>query len=432
MLNKVDMFFISSSHNHVDMDTNHRGGPQGFVRVESNSVESGTVLIYPEYSGNRLYQTLGNLLTTPRAGLVFPDFDTGDVLYVTGTTDILTGKDAEKLLPRSNLVVKITVRAARFVEKGLGFRGELGERSPYNPLVRYLPSERAALGLLVEEDTGVTATLIRKEEITPTISRYRFRIADPANKGVKWSSGQHVALSFADHLDKGYSHMRDDDPLSLNDDFVRTFTVSSPPPSDSQSPASAGGDSGPAPGEFEVTVRRVGVVTDFLAGQTVRGYGGKPLEVPLRGFGGEFVIQQGEGGERVAFVAGGVGITPVLAQLAGLDLSRFHLLWTLKAEDLPLVKDLFTRHPKLPASTSLFVTGLKGKVNRSLKALLEELRKVCPLVYSKRIEQADVDEDVPANKGIRKWYICTSPALRKSLLEWLGKNREGIYEDFGY
>jgi hypothetical protein len=47
LLGKADMFFISSSDHDKDMDMNHRGGPPGFVRVESNA-EHGAVLVYPE------------------------------------------------------------------------------------------------------------------------------------------------------------------------------------------------------------------------------------------------------------------------------------------------------------------------------------------------------------------------------------------------
>ncbi|BAE57407.1 unnamed protein product [Aspergillus oryzae RIB40] len=108
----LDTLFISSRHGDVDMDTNIRGGPPGFVRVISNE-PNGAVFAYPEYSGNRLYQTLGNLQTTPLAGFVFPDFETGDALYVTGQTEVLVGKEAAALLPRSNLAVKVTVTAAR-------------------------------------------------------------------------------------------------------------------------------------------------------------------------------------------------------------------------------------------------------------------------------------------------------------------------------
>lgn len=60
LLARADTMFVSSSRGTINMDTNIRGGPPGFVRVQSNE-SSGAVLVYPEYSGNRLYQTLGNL-----------------------------------------------------------------------------------------------------------------------------------------------------------------------------------------------------------------------------------------------------------------------------------------------------------------------------------------------------------------------------------
>lgn len=133
LLAKADLFFVSSAQHTTDMDTNHRGGPPGFLRVESNE-ESGVVLCWPEYSGNRLYQTLGNFLVNPLAGLSVPDFETGDMLYMTGKTEVLVGKDAASVLPRSNLCVKLTVTAARFVTQALPFRGKPGERSPYSRL----------------------------------------------------------------------------------------------------------------------------------------------------------------------------------------------------------------------------------------------------------------------------------------------------------
>lgn len=202
------------------MDTNHRGGPPGFVRILSNNDE-GLTLVYPEYSGNRLYQTLGNLKTTPQAGLVFPDFDTGDVLYITGKTEILAGQAAKDLLAHTNLAVKIKVEAVRFVTDGLTFRGHVGDFSPYNPPVRFLASE--VQSRLPSDNKQIMAELVEKVIINPTVGRFRFRIPNSANTSL-WKPGQYVALSFADELDIGYSHMRDDDPKSLNDDFLRTFT----------------------------------------------------------------------------------------------------------------------------------------------------------------------------------------------------------------
>ena len=403
----------------MDMDTNHRGGPPGFVRVVSNSAEGGTVLIYPEYSGNRLYQTLGNLQTTPRAGVVIPDFDNGDVLYVTGTTGVLVGNDADKFLPGSNIAVMLTVTAARFVENGLPFRGKTGSRSPYNPHVRYLPTE-ASLTSGLGKTPNIKALLIKKESITRTISRFRFRVVDPDKTGARWRAGQHVALSFADELHQGYSHMRDDDPLSLNDDFLRTFTVSSPP----FGTAPSGG--GTAEGEFEVTIRKVGAVTEFLFRQKVHSH----LEIPLKGFGGQFVIEQKEG-EHIGFVAGGVGITPLLAQLPGLDLPRLRLIWTVRRDDLNLVEDSFKKYPKLPLSTSLFITGTPPTSHYTKEEVLPDFSTLGVKVTYGRMTETGIVQDLAQHPAVHKWYICVGAALRKNLLTWLG-GKEVVYEDFGY
>ncbi len=401
LIEKADLFFVSSSNHESDMDTNHRGGPQGFVRVMSND-ESGLTLVYPEYSGNRLYQTLGNLRTTPRAGITFPDFDTGDVLYITGTTEVLAGKDASDLIAHTNLAVKIKVDAVRFVSDGLGFRGREGERSPYNPPVRFLSSE--SKNAVIENNKQVMAKLISKTLITPTIGRFRFQIADP-EQASKWKPGQHVALSFADELDTGYSHMRDDDPKSLNDDFLRTFTVSS------RQDVLDGHD------QFEITIRKVGPVTNFLFKHNPRA----EFSVPLQGFGGEFFIQQGEE-EKVSFIAGGVGITPLLAQVHDLDLKRLNFYWTLRAEDLAFANDVFEGVPGLLESTKLFVTGKNPHMTNAWK----KLSTSGVSLEGRRIQKDDVVED-----HADRWYMCTGQSLKNSVLEWMG-GKTVIYEDFNY
>ena len=56
----------------------HRGGKPGFVGVQ------GDTLAIPDFRGNRFYNTLGNLLGDPRAGLLFVDFASGDILQIQG------------------------------------------------------------------------------------------------------------------------------------------------------------------------------------------------------------------------------------------------------------------------------------------------------------------------------------------------------------
>ena len=408
LLDKADMFFLSSSHHESNMGTNIRGGPPGFVRVARNDA-SATILVYPEFSGNRLYQSLGNLYTTPKAGLIFPDFETGDALYFTATTEIVLGKDAAAVLPRSNLVVKLHVSAARFVKNSLSFRGDSLERSPYNPPVRYLPAEKA----LPDAQTNgkvVYAKLLAKDPLAPTIARFRFGISDVESSG-RWKPGQYVAMAFEDELSAGYSHMRDDDPQSLNDDYIRTFTVSSSPHQ-------------LASNEFEITIRNVGTVTSFLFRQNVRA----GLEIPLKGFGGSFNILQGPR-DTVPFVAGGIGITPLLAQAHDLDLARIRVFWAVSFHDIGLAIDTIDRCPALGPSTKIFLSQFSEDSSAGSNLQIQRLESYGAHVSTKRMVASDVGGHTDLSSAT--WYLCTGTALRKSLLTWL-PGKKFVYEDFNY
>ncbi|KAL8905054.1 MAG: hypothetical protein Q9207_002869 [Kuettlingeria erythrocarpa] len=409
LLAKVDLFFLTSSYG-KSLSTNNRGGSPGFIRIMQNN-DSGTTLIYPEYSGNQLYQTLGNLCVSPKAGFVVPDFDTGDVLYMSGTTEIVVGKDAAAILPRSNLAVKLHVEKVFFVRKGLAFRAQAGQPSPYNPPVRFLVTERAEPDAQTANASVVYAKLIQKELLTESIGRFRFSVTDAEDAG-RWKPGQYVALAFEEELGAGYSHMRDDDPLSLNDDLVRTFTVSS----------SVRGNL--PEDEFEITIRNVGKVTGFLFRQNIQA----ALEVPLKGFAGAFTIKQ-VNGEVVPFVAGGIGITPLLAHLPDLDLGRTRLFWTINVRDTGLVVDTFDRFPELATSTILYVSGaahatVRGQESQTMPSLEGYGVQVVP----RRMVASDVQEQ----RGLSTtWYICAGSTLRQALLLWLS-DKNTVYEDFNY
>lgn len=408
LLAKADMFFVSSAHANEDMDLNHRGGPPGFMRVESNDV-GGAVLVWPEYSGNNLYQTLGNLQTDPMAGLCVPDFETGDVLYLTGETEVFIGKSAVEVLEHTGLAVSFRVTGGRLVKKGLGFRGEEGERSPYNPRVRLLKSETVEK-VADMEDTGAMAKLIKREKLTPTISRYRFAISNTAAAGT-WKPGQYVALSFYDELYMGYSHMRDDDPQSINDDLLRTFTVSS------HHGEGLHGE------EFELTVRKVGRVTDHLSWINER----SSFEVPLVGFGGDFNIEQTRG-VVTPFVAAGIGITPLLGKLPDLDVERMHLFWSVGVQDIGLVQDVFKRNPALANSTSLFLTGDATALVGGDRKKLEEVQSSGAKCEFRRLQHGDL---LAISNDEEDLYLCTAPGLRKQIQDWL-PGKKLVYENFDY
>lgn len=83
----ADTFFVASRSRpelgvEGGLDMSHRGGRPGFVGVHDNT------LSIPDFRGNRFFNTLGNLLGDPRAGLLFIDFDSGDLLQLQGSVTI--------------------------------------------------------------------------------------------------------------------------------------------------------------------------------------------------------------------------------------------------------------------------------------------------------------------------------------------------------
>lgn len=369
-------------------------------------------------SGNRLYQTLGNLKMNPLVGIAIPDFDTSNVLYLTGTASILIGEAASSLLARTNLAVQINVTSSLFVKSGLPFKGIPMEYSPYNPPVRHLLSERDPLIAPESRPNDVVATLTSREALTPTINRYTFTLSQQRSSSDKlsWQPGQHITLDFEPELGLGYSHMREDDPQSLNDDLVRTFTISSPPNDQEQA-------------KIEITARKLGPATSFLARHNPRA----PLDIPVLGFGGEPSFQlpttTANGARTPVYVAGGVGITPLLAQAravlaAGVPLK---VLWSLSRYDAGLALDSFARIDGLAAATTLHVTG-GGSTLDDDNETLDKIRAAGANVVAGRIEEASLVD--LRGKG-NKFYLCAGPALLKGLQGWLD-GEEVVWEDFGY
>lgn len=79
-ISKSDTFFIATSHPDTGMDVSHKGGSPGFVHVNGEGQ-----IVFPDYSGNNLFNTLGNISVNPRIGMIFVDFSSGRTLQIAGT-----------------------------------------------------------------------------------------------------------------------------------------------------------------------------------------------------------------------------------------------------------------------------------------------------------------------------------------------------------
>jgi len=116
-IGNADTLFIGSFHPEGGADASHRGGFPGFVRVLGDDR-----LVLPDYPGNNMFNTLGNLVGHPRAGLLFVDFATGDVLQITARARVEPGFE-----------VRLDVEEVRETRAASPLRFRLLEYSPAIP-----------------------------------------------------------------------------------------------------------------------------------------------------------------------------------------------------------------------------------------------------------------------------------------------------------
>jgi uncharacterized protein len=124
----ADTLFIASGHTGTGVDASHRGGQPGFVRV----LDERTLRL-PDYAGNNMFQTLGNIAADARVGLLFVDFDTGTRLQLTGEARLLWDRPDFADLKGAERAVEIQIGEIVETEghRPLGWR--FREYSPFNP-----------------------------------------------------------------------------------------------------------------------------------------------------------------------------------------------------------------------------------------------------------------------------------------------------------
>ncbi len=127
-ITQADTFFIASAHAESGADISHRGGNPGFVHVVSDSL-----LEFPDYSGNMMFNTLGNLTANPNAGLLFMGFEQGYTLQLTGQATIHWDDARKAAFPGAERVIAYQVREVVEIAQAIPVRFRLLERSRHNP-----------------------------------------------------------------------------------------------------------------------------------------------------------------------------------------------------------------------------------------------------------------------------------------------------------
>ena len=127
-IERLDMFFLATADANGQPNCSYKGGDPGFVRVEDEST-----LVFPNYDGNGMYLSTGNLSENSQVGLLFIDFERQKRLRVNGVASIAPAHSVTPAFAEAQFVVRVIVRQVfpncpRYIHKM-----ELVERSRFVP-----------------------------------------------------------------------------------------------------------------------------------------------------------------------------------------------------------------------------------------------------------------------------------------------------------
>jgi len=256
-ITKSDTFFIASGYDQDapgseqnGMDASHRGGSQGFVEVVSP-----TSLLFPDYSGNNFFNTIGNLVADPRVGLLFVDFEQGHLLQITGATSIDWDSSEVRKRPGAQRLIHVEIDEIVCINDALPIRWTepLGSRRALSVTKR------------IKESENITSFILKSLDGKPL----------PAFK-----AGQHLPIEL----------QLASEPQAVK----RTYSISNAPNNDS----------------YRISVKREpnGLVSKVLHDHVTLGD-----ILQARPPAGDFVLKDTE--RVVVLVSAGVGVTPMMSML---------------------------------------------------------------------------------------------------------------------
>lgn len=124
----ADTLFIASAHPVGGADVSHRGGRPGFMQI----VDTSTLLL-PDYAGNTMFQTLGNIQAQPQAGLLLLDFERGATLQLSGTARLIWDQKRVATFAGAQRLIEIRISRTIEIAHASPLRATSVARSPFNP-----------------------------------------------------------------------------------------------------------------------------------------------------------------------------------------------------------------------------------------------------------------------------------------------------------
>ncbi|CAA0101182.1 Flavohemoprotein [BD1-7 clade bacterium] len=225
----ADTFFVASAvgANHKQnasdeekingVDISHRGGRAGFVRVDNNRQ-----LTIPDYLGNFHFNTLGNFLKNPKAGLLFIDFDRGDILQLIGTAKILWDSPDTRHFEGAERLWTFTLERGHWIRNALPVRFTAPEFSTNSLLTGTWQEANARQQ--AEQDTQRWHSLTVDDIVDESKTIRSFYLTSETLTQPTYLPGQFLTLRIPTQTAGG-----NDCGATNESDIVRTYTVSSAP-----------------------------------------------------------------------------------------------------------------------------------------------------------------------------------------------------------
>ncbi|BBH47671.1 pyridoxamine 5'-phosphate oxidase family protein [Pseudomonas sp. KU43P] len=370
MIENADTFFVASYIDHPDghrsVDVSHRGGRPGFVKVEGNR------LTIPDYAGNLHFNTLGNLLENPRAGLLFVDFSNGNVLQLTGRTEVILDSPSIKAFEGAERLWTLTVEHVVLRRAAVSLRWAFQEYSPTSVMTGTWAEAEHRLQQQLRQHQWLTWRVQRVEQESRDIRSFYLAADGP----VAFAPGQHIPVRI---------------PLAGDTPLIRTYSLSS----------------APSDGYLRISVKAQGPASRYLHEQVAVG---DPLQVRLPM--GSFTLK-GDSDRPLVLIAAGVGITPLMAmlreQLAMHSARRVHLFQGARSlAELPFQHELAELRQQ---------AGVLLSVHRSLSQPEAEAVLQRDYEHSGRLGIEQVKAALPL--GDYDFYLCGPASFTQDLYEGL-------------
>ena len=278
-IEKADTFFVASHNNQDDIrdtggiDVSHRGGKPGFIKVEGNS------LTIPDYIGNFAYNTLGNFVVNPKAGLLFIDFSTGDIVQLTGRVDLLwDGNEEIEAFRGAERAWKFHLNHGHILKSASPYRWDLMQMSRNSEMTGDWQETREILAAQTARKSWRPFHVVKIVEESSVINSLYLEPED-GNALLPFKPGQFLTLRIT--------------PPNSDEILSRTYTVSS----------------SPSDPYYRISVKREGQVSNYLHDHIDTG-----SVIEVKAPNGAFWMDMDERRPAV-LLAGGVGITPMLSMV---------------------------------------------------------------------------------------------------------------------